>query len=194
MATKKRTPAAPPRGTEIVSTLKASLPELEQEFAAFQESVDAQLAIEDGSKLPAQTDPERQQIEKYLGEAALPERRDRVGWFIGRCQAEAALLKQRADMVRKRAKFYEMIAERIEGTILMFMQVRSVLRIEGDVHRFSRRKNPPSVRIVDEVLIPAEFYEMQPVLQKQKILDALKRGEEVPGCELATDREHLVVE
>jgi len=53
----------------------------------------------------------------------------------------------------------------------------------------SIQNNPPSVRVVNEELIPSHFMIPQPPkLDKKTILQKLKDGEKVPGVELAQGR------
>lgn len=175
---------------ELVPTFKASLAELEKEFLSFVESVDAQMQAEKGTEFPI-TDPETKELARCIEESALPERRDRLGWFIERLEAEAGLLRQKARGLDSRAKAFELLVRRIKDGLLLYFQNRELLRVEGDTYIFRRSKNPPSVKIVDESLIPADYYEMEPKLKKDVILDALKRGEEVPGVELEESRERI---
>ena len=46
------------------------------------------------------------------------------------------------------------------------------------------QKNPKSVLINDESVVPEAYIRREPVIDKRAILDALKAGETVPGCEL----------
>ncbi|MEL1227756.1 MAG: siphovirus Gp157 family protein, partial [Candidatus Neomarinimicrobiota bacterium] len=51
-------------------------------------------------------------------------------------------------------------------------------------------KNPVKVHIVDEEKIPDEFFQVKEtkLLNKDKIKESLKNGEDIPGCELIQEK------
>ena len=51
-------------------------------------------------------------------------------------------------------------------------------------------KNPVKVHIVDEEKIPDEFFQVKEtkILNKDKIKESLKNGEDIPGCELIQEK------
>lgn len=66
-------------------------------------------------------------------------------------------------------------------------------KAEGKLYSFALRKNPDSVEIEDENLVPAEYISYSPQIDKRAIGDALHDGKEVPGAKLITGRTHLVI-
>ena len=65
------------------------------------------------------------------------------------------------------------------------MKVTGKTKFKGQLFSFSIQKNTPSVKVVDEKLIPEEYFVPQePTLDKKRLLTDLKNGEEVPGAEI----------
>ncbi len=56
------------------------------------------------------------------------------------------------------------------------------------------QKNPPSVEVIDEALIPERFIVTIPEsykVDKKAVLDALKKGEDISGVQFITNKTHL---
>lgn len=62
--------------------------------------------------------------------------------------------------------------------------------VKTPLFTISLQKNPPSVNIIDENLIPEDFIKTETItsISRRDILEALKEGEEVPGTELKQTR------
>jgi hypothetical protein len=63
-------------------------------------------------------------------------------------------------------------------------------KIESDDIVIAMYKNPVKVHIVDEEKIPDEFFQVKEtkLLNKDKIKESLKNGEDIPGCELIQEK------
>ena len=63
-------------------------------------------------------------------------------------------------------------------------------RIENDDIVIAIYKNPEKVHIVDEEKIPEEFFQVKEtkLLNKDKLKESLKNGEDIPGCELIQEK------
>lgn len=74
------------------------------------------------------------------------------------------------------------------------MNLMGMKKIEGNLGRISIRKNPASLNIVDESLIPEKFIgeEVIKTIDKAMIKDLLKDGEKISGCEL-TQSESVII-
>lgn len=58
-------------------------------------------------------------------------------------------------------------------------------KVETELFKVSIRKNPPSVKVLDEMEVPTDYLVFQqPTLDKKKILNDLKNNIEVKGCAL----------
>ena len=121
------------------------------------------------------------------------EKRDQVGAFLARIDAEAEALKKEEARLAARRKSFERIAEIFTDSLHAQMVEWGVTRAEGQKYAFVVKKNPPSVEIMDEALIPAEFIDYNPAISKQRIKDALSAGNEVPGAQLNKSKTRLEV-
>jgi len=99
--------------------------------------------------------------------------------------AEAKKLKTEADFFADKAKAAKNRMERTKMFIKALMEAKGDKKIQGEHLTIAIQKNPPSVDVVDEKVIPASFWIAQdPVLDKKSILGCLKDGSEIPGCTL----------
>jgi len=71
------------------------------------------------------------------------------------------------------------------------MEANSITQLTGTTNGLKLRKNPPSVVVLDESLIPVEYWDQKPTpppppptISKVKIAQAIKTGKEVPGAVL----------
>ena len=63
-------------------------------------------------------------------------------------------------------------------------------KIENDDIVIAMYKNPVKVNILDENKIPEKFFHLKEakVLNKDKVKESLKNGEDIPGCELIQEK------
>ena len=63
-------------------------------------------------------------------------------------------------------------------------------KVESAEISITIQKNPHKVLITDEKVIPSNFFETKEVqsIDKAKVKEALKNGDEVPGCELIQEK------
>lgn len=65
------------------------------------------------------------------------------------------------------------------------MKVTGKTKFKGQLFSFSIQKNPPSVNVIDEKLIPEEYFiPQEPALDKKRLLSDLKSGIKVEGAEV----------
>ena len=91
----------------------------------------------------------------YLEGAA--EKRDRVADFIHFCEGMAELAKAEGKRLQARQKHFEATAERVSAMVLRVLDYLGVKKLEGRTNTLKKRKCPPSVRIIDEAKVPAEY-------------------------------------
>jgi hypothetical protein len=85
------------------------------------------------------------------------EKRDRVAEFIHFCEAMAELAKAEAKRLQARQKHFEATAERVSSMVLHVLDWLGVKKLEGRTNTLKKRKCPPSVNVIDEQKIPAEY-------------------------------------
>ena len=93
-----------------------------------------------------------------------------------------------AESVRLKTKAYtaKAKAKRLKEYVKENMVRMGTKTIEEGCFRVTVASNPVSVSVVDEALIPSEYYVIypDPSLSKSAIKEALEDGVEVPGVEL----------
>lgn len=112
------------------------------------------------------------------------EKRDQVGAFLARIEAESEALKKEEQRLAMRRRSFDRIKEVFEDSLHAQMQNWGVVKVEGHRFSFTVKKNPPRVNIINEAEIPGEFISYTPTINKMGIKDALEEGKEVAGAEL----------
>jgi len=130
-------------------------------------------------------------------DAYLADRSDRLSALKAICQSA----KERSDRYEDMADPWLRLARRQKGLAAYVEQLaRNVLETErlqagytaNDAYQVTQpngtkiglRLSPPSVRILDESLLPPAFIAHEPRVLKSAISTALKAGQEVPGATL----------
>jgi hypothetical protein len=118
-------------------------------------------------------------------EDAIEDKVENIGKVIKTIDAEVAGLKAEEQRLSDRRKSLENNTKRIKQYAEQSMQDAGMKKIKGQLFTFSIQKNPPSVDILDESLIPEIFFDQpEPVLNKKLLLSELKNGFEYKGVQL----------
>ena len=111
-----------------------------------------------------------------------------VAMFCRNLEASADAIKAAEFQMAYRRKAIENRASRIRQYLKDNMERVGILKIEGPHFSISIKKNPPAVHVEAPELVPAEFMRIPPppppVVDKKAVADALKAGQDVPGCRL----------
>lgn len=111
-----------------------------------------------------------------------------VAAFARNLEASAEAIKAAEDQMAKRRKAIERRAESLKAYLKANMERTGILKIESPQFALAIKKNPPAVHVEAPELVPAKFMKTPPppppVLDKKAVADALKAGEDVPGCRL----------
>jgi hypothetical protein len=138
----------------------------------------------------AELDLDDQTMEDTLGglSGALEVKGQAVACFIRNLEATAASIKEAEAQMAARRKALENRAARVKDYLLASMMVAGVEKIECPLFRLSVRNNPAAVEVYQPELIPAQFMKQPdpppPSIDKAAIKEAIKAGQEVPGCRL----------
>lgn len=112
-----------------------------------------------------------------------------VAMFIRNLEASADAIKAAEKAMAERRKSIEAKAERIRQYLLENMQRTGISKIESPYFALSIRKNPPAVDVIDQSLIPDEYFDIPeppaPTLNKARLKDDLKAGVIVEGAQLS---------
>jgi hypothetical protein len=110
---------------------------------------------------------------------------------------DAASVNGIADLVDKLRDRKDRIEKRIamrRVAILTAMQSGEIRTLDTPAGTISRKAVPPSVLILEEAEIPAEFFKPQdPKLDKKAVADALKAGKPVPGAAMSNGGETIQI-
>lgn len=99
-------------------------------------------------------------------------------------EAAAKSMKERAARVRRRS-------DSIRQYLLSNMVSAGITSVESAELSIKVKKNPPSVIVEDETVVPEQFKALPPPppppvphVDKKRVADAIKAGASVPGCHL----------
>lgn len=111
-----------------------------------------------------------------------------VAMFVRNLESTAEAIKAAEGEMAKRRKALENRAASVREYLKANMLRTGITKIECPMFKISVRDNPVAVRVIDETAIPAKFMRQPepppPSPDKKSIGEALKAGEEVPGCAL----------
>lgn len=114
-----------------------------------------------------------------------------VARFIANQDAMADAIDNAAAAMAVRAKRLRSRTEYLRGYLLTNMQAAGIQKLDSPELVVQVKKNPAAVVVFDEASVPAEFMVQPPPPprpparpDKNKIKDALKCGQDVPGCRL----------
>lgn len=182
------TAAGKSKGTELVERSRNEL--MHELFTDMFDSL-----LEQSQMTPEQQSALAQYLENGQSDAPLPvlAKRDTCAMFMARWEAEAEFIRAQEIQLAARRHEIEKVIRCLKESIRIQMENWGVRKVEGRVHRFSIRKNPPRVEIYDEAVLPGEFLNYEPKPDKLAIAAALEAGREVPGARWADATTRLEV-
>lgn len=112
--------------------------------------------------------------------------------LIRNLEASAAAIGDAEAQMAARRKALENRAKRIKDYVLANMMVAGIQKIECPYFKLAVRDNPAAVEVYEPGLIPANFMRQPdpppPAVDKTAIKEALKAGQDVPGCKLTVGK------
>ena len=125
-------------------------------------------------------------LESMSGE--LEAKATNMSFVIRNLEATAASIKEAEAAMASRRRAMENRVARIKDYLLANMMIAGIQKIECPHFRIAVRENPPAVEIYEPGLIPVEYMRQPepppPLPDKTAIKEAIKEGQEVPGCKL----------
>lgn len=122
-------------------------------------------------------------------EGQLQEKATNVALFIRNLESTADAIDEAAATMQARGTRLRARAKSLHSYLQFNMQASGISKVESPYFTLRLKKNPPTVIIDSENLIPARFMRTpepapppKPAPDKKAIGDALKAGEEVPGA------------
>ena len=133
-------------------------------------------------------DEQRAELDAYLEMLGTQEAEkvDGFAQFIKMSESQQAALKAEADRLLKRARSIENTRNFLKSRYLEVMERHGLKKVSGRTYTLSRRATK-CVQIVDESIVPVGVKREKTIVEPDKrvIMEMLKDGKEVPGCQLA---------
>lgn len=113
-------------------------------------------------------------------------------WTFDIAGTEAALDEEIKRLQHKK-KVAANLQERLKAYVKSCMERSGIFKIESPTVTLAIQRNPPSIEIVDEEMIPVSFKNEKIIISIDKagIKSAIEKGETVPGAKMITDKTHL---
>lgn len=107
--------------------------------------------------------------------------------IIKNLNAQADALKAEKQKLEQKQRRAERLADSLKERMANAMQTFEKDKVKTQFGSFSFRKST-SVEILDETVIPDDFFRVKKEVQKSVIADAIKAGHVVPGAALKENR------
>lgn len=130
-------------------------------------------------------DPEVMQDTLDSIEDAIENKAENIAKLIRNLESDVSAYKEEEDRLKTKRQATENKVKWLKTYLEDNMKLTGKTKFKSGMFNFSIQKNPASVNILDERIIPEEFLIPQlPKIDKTSLKEILKRGIEVPGAEL----------
>lgn len=118
-------------------------------------------------------------------EDAIEGKAENIAKLIRNLESDVSAYKEEEDRLKTKRQATENKVKWLKTYLEDNMKLTGKTKFKSGMFNFSIQKNPASVNITDEKIIPVEFLIQQPPkVDKTSLKEILKRGIEVPGAEL----------
>lgn len=118
-------------------------------------------------------------------EGALADKLESYAMVIRNVESDVEGLKAEEKRLAERRKTMENGIKRMKLSMHDAMSSTGEKKIKGEKFTFTIQKNPPSLKVVDESLIPEIFFdEPKPILNKKLLMESIKGGFEYEGAQI----------
>lgn len=118
-------------------------------------------------------------------EDAIENKAENIAKLIRNLESDVSAFKEEEDRLKTKRQSTENKVKWLKTYLEDNMKLTGKTKFKSGMFNFSIQKNPASVNITDEKIIPGEFLIPQPPkVDKNSLKEILKRGIEVPGAEL----------
>lgn len=122
-------------------------------------------------------------------EDAIEDKVENTAFLIRNLEADIKTLKDEEKRLKGRRQALENKVARMKDYLFEQLEKAGIDRVKRPLITVSIQNNPPSVKVIDEKLIPSNFMiPQEPKMDKKGILERLKNGEKIPGVELQQTR------
>ncbi len=99
-------------------------------------------------------------------------------------EGQVVAIKTEEKRLAEKRRSLENNIKRLKESLQDAMLLNDKKRIETELFNFNIQKNPPSIRVIDEEMIPKSYYvEQSPKLDRRALISELKESD-IPGVEL----------
>lgn len=118
-------------------------------------------------------------------EDAIENKAENIAKLIRNLESDVSAYKEEEDRLKTKRQATENKVKWLKTYLEDNMKLTGKTKFKSGMFNFAIQKNPASVNITDEKIIPGEFLIQQPPkVDKTSLKEILKRGIEVPGAEL----------
>lgn len=116
---------------------------------------------------------------------AIESKAENIAKLVRNLESDVSACKEEEDRLKTKRQATENKVKWLKTYLEDNMKLTGKTKFKSGMFNFSIQKNPASVNITDEKIIPGEFLIPQPPkVDKTSLKEILKRGIEVPGAEL----------
>ena len=121
---------------------------------------------------------------------AIEEKADSIARIMGELTSVELAISAELERLSKRAATIKKQKESLKSYLMAAMETAGKEKFKTNLYSYSIRNNAPSVQIIDESLIPAEYIrtKVETAPDKKAIAELLKQKIEVAGCALVQTR------
>lgn len=120
---------------------------------------------------------------------AIEDKAENIGKFIRCLESDVKALKEEEQRLADRRRTLENRITSVKEYLQNQMEVAGLDKIKRPTITVSIQNNPPSLDVMDEALIPADYLVPQPSkIDRKAILTALKDGLVIEGCSIKIGR------
>lgn len=128
---------------------------------------------EDNEELKAVLDNLSEEIE---------DKAENIAKLIRNYEADIEAFKKEEERIAERRRTLENIVKRLKEYLFSNMKLTGKTKFKKGTFSFNIAKNPASVEIVNQDIIPMDYRELVEVINKKDILQDLKNGKDVQGA------------
>lgn len=135
----------------------------------------------------AATDKEREEILGMLSsvENDIAAKAENYARLMKNAEADSIALKAEIDRLTDKKRKADNLVKRVKEYLHYAMEIAGATELQTAIGKWRIQKNPPSVAVTNAEAIPAEYWKQpEPVLDRMLVLNDLKAGCIVDGCEL----------
>lgn len=119
---------------------------------------------------------------------AVEEKLEAYAMVIKNIESDVEGIKSEEKRLAERRRVMENGIKRMKDAMHQAMTSTGERKIKGEKFTFTIQKNPPVLKVVDESLIPKEFFvEVEPTIDRKSLMARLKAQEVIPGAEISQD-------